>query len=91
MHKADSIGGVWVEQKEYLLGVFGGHEVPVANGKREFLVGLEVSELVGIGVGGPAGFGIAIVYYYVGDLANGAVGVGIQIGWIEIGPNLIAG
>lgn len=63
----------------------------MANGKREFFVGLEVSESGGRGVGGPAGFGIEIVYYYVGDLVNGAVGVGIQIGWIEIGPNLIAG
>ena len=59
-----------------LLGVFGRHEVLMAKGQRELLAGLEVSEPVGVGVGGSTCLGIEIVCEYVGDLADGAIGVG---------------
>ena len=44
------------------MDVFGGHEVLMANGKREFLVGLELTEPIGVGVCRSARFGIEIVF-----------------------------
>ena len=53
LHKARSIAVCyWVDLESELLAIFGGHEVLMANGQRELLVGIEISKLVGIGVGG---------------------------------------
>ena len=67
-----------------LLVSFGGHEVLMANGQLELLVGLEVSKPVGRGIGGSTCFGIEIVFEYVGDLADSVMDVGIRISWVEI-------
>ena len=56
----------------------------MAKSQWELLVGLEVSEPVGRGVGGSARFGIETVFEYVGDLADSAISVDIRISWIEI-------
>ena len=80
----------WVALERGLLGVFGGHEILVAIGHWESITGLEVSEPIGVGVGGSACFSIEIVFEYVGDLANGAMSVDIRIGWIKIDPDLVA-
>ncbi|MFC7009387.1 hypothetical protein [Halalkalicoccus salilacus] len=72
-----------------LLAIFGGHEVLMANGQRKLLIGLEISESIGVGVGGSTRFGIEIICEYVGDLADGAIGVGIRVGWREIDLNLV--
>ena len=63
----------------------------MANERWELLVGLEVSKPVGVGVGGSARFCIEIVFEDANDFADGAMSVGIQISWIEIDLNLIAG
>lgn len=78
-------------ENECLLGVFRRHEVLMANGQRELVLGLEISESGGIGVCRSASFGIETVFEYVGDLANGVMSVGIRVGWIEVDPDLVAG
>ena len=51
-----------MDLKRELLDIFGGYEVLMAKGQWELLVGLEVSEPIGVGVGGPARFGLEIVF-----------------------------
>ena len=61
-----------------LLDIFGGHEILMANGQWELLVGLKLSKPGGIGVGGSARFSIEIVCEYVDELLPVIIVVGTR-------------
>lgn len=80
-----------MDLKSELLAIFGGYKVLMAKDQREPLVGLEVSEPIGVGVCRSARFGLEIVCEYVENLADGVMSEDIRVSWIEIDPDLIAG